>query len=465
MGDIEGVRTALKKGSDVNAKGKYGSTALQDASFSGYENIVRLLLDNGADARIKGVGGLTALHYAAQSGHKNIVQLLLNSGADINGKSDGGLTALHFAATKRNDTFIRFLLKNGADSHAKDDQGQTALHKAAMNSSPSVVMTLISAGSDIDIVDLQGRTPLLTAKEHNNSQVARILENEYLVQGVALNKDILEIEKNVEPAIKPINPDGIAVIIGIQKYNHKDLPEVAFAHNDAEAMRGFITKSLGYKDGNIIYSIDPTKADLEMIFGIKGNHMGILYDYIKPGKSDVIIYYSGHGAPDVNSNRAYFIPKNGNPDKIAFSGYALDVFYENIARLPVKRMSVVIDACFSGGTDSGKWIVANASPALIKIVNPAIAKKHIAIFTSSQSNQISSWYPEKKHGLFTYFFLQAVNGYADKNKNKKITYNEIFNYVSDRAEGVPYYAKRLHGGRVQTPMMHAVDKDAVFVEY
>jgi len=67
--------------------------------------------------------------------------------------------------------------------------------------------------------------------------------------------------------------------------------------------------------------------------------------------------------------------------------------------------------------------------------------------------------------MFTYFFLKAVTGDADFNKDKQITFQEIFNFVADRAEGVPYYAKRLHGGRSQTPTMQAANKDAVFVKY
>jgi len=86
-----------------------------------------------------------------------------------------------------------------------------------------------------------------------------------------------------------------------------------YAKNDAEAMRRFLIKSLGYKEGNIIFHVDPTKADLEMLFGIKGNHKGILFDYIKPNKSDVFIYYSGHGAPDVNTNMAYLLTFSYRP--------------------------------------------------------------------------------------------------------------------------------------------------------
>ncbi len=261
------------------------------------------------------------------------------------------------------------------------------------------------------------------------------------------------------------NPDGIAVVIGNRNYDHKDIPEVTYAGNDAQAMRIFLKDTLGYQDGNIIFMTDTIKPDLEMIFGIKNNHKGMLYDYIKPDVSDVFIYYSGHGAPDINTQKAYFVTKNSTPDKIAFTGYALDIFFENISRLPAKHITVVIDACFSGGTDSGKWIVSNASPALIKVSNPPVGKKNVAILTSSESSQISSWYPEKRHGLFTYFLLKAVNGDADKDSNRQITYKEIFDYVSNRTEGVPYWAKRLHGGRVQIPTLQSLNGDDVFISY
>jgi hypothetical protein len=43
------------------------------------------------------------------------------------------------------------------------------------------------------------------------------------------------------------NPDGVAVIIGNRAYGG-DIPEVTFAHNDADAMWQFIIGTLGYPD-------------------------------------------------------------------------------------------------------------------------------------------------------------------------------------------------------------------------
>jgi hypothetical protein len=261
------------------------------------------------------------------------------------------------------------------------------------------------------------------------------------------------------------NTDAIAVVIGNQYYSHKDIPPVSYAGNDAYAIKKYLIDSLGYRDGNIIFETDTTKAGLEKIFGTENNHKGMLYNYIKPKMSDVFIYYSGHGSPDPDTNKAYLVPTDCDPVMMDLTAYPLDVLYGNLPKIEAKSVTVVIDACFSGGTNTGKWLVPNASPALLKVNNPVTLQNNLTILTSAENNQVSSWYPEKQHSLFTYFFLKAVTGAADFNEDNQITFQEIYNFVSDRAEGVPYYAKRLHGGRMQTPTMLTGDKDAVFVGY
>ena len=74
--------------------------------------------------------------------------------------------------------------------------------------------------------------------------------------------------------------------------------------------------------------------------------------------------------------------------------------------------------------------------------------------------QVSSWYPEKKHSLFTYYFLKALQGDADKDDNKKLTIREIREYIDDN---VTYLARRLNN-REQTPEVSG-DINTVFVEY
>jgi len=145
------------------------------------------------------------------------------------------------------------------------------------------------------------------------------------------------------------------------------------------------------------------------------------------------------------------VPVDCKPSTLSFNGYSLDLFYENISKLDAKSVTIVVDACFSGGTNPGDQLIKSASPIGIHVNNPAVAKGNTVCLTSSGRDQISSWYHDKKHGLFTYFFLKALQGHADKDKDNAVTYDEIHEYVTNRYEGVPYWAKRLYKGRVQMP--------------
>jgi len=284
------------------------------------------------------------------------------------------------------------------------------------------------------------------------------------IASTAAAAGLVDVDVNIlQTHIK--NPDGIAVVIGNRYYKSPEIPEVKFADNDARVVKEYLVRTLGYKETNIIFKLDATKAEFEQIFGIRGNPEGKLNEYIKPGMSDVFIYYSGHGAPDPNTRKGYFIPSDCDSSRFSLNGYPLDVFYENIAKLKARSITIVLDACFSGTTNSGKSLVSSASPFGIKVENPTVAKGNTVCLTSSEGDQISSWYDEKRHGLFTYFFLKGLGGAADKNKDKKITYDELYTYLSDNIEGVPYWARRLHEGRKQTPTIQGVYASKIVLEY
>ena len=280
----------------------------------------------------------------------------------------------------------------------------------------------------------------------------------------ALPVMLSDVDMNI-PQTSVKNPDAVAVVIGNRYYRSSDIPEVTYADNDARVMKDYLIKTLGYKDANIIYKLDATKAEFEQIFGIKGNHAGKLNEYIRPEKSDVFIYYSGHGAPDPDTMQGYFIPSDCDSSRYSLNGYPLDVFYENLSKLRVRSLTIVLDACFSGGTNSGKPLLKSASPFGIKVVNPAVAKGNTICMTSSEGDQISSWYDEKRHGLFTYVFLKGLGGAADTNKDRILSYEELYQYVSDRTEGVPYWARRLHQGRTQTPTIQGIYVNKTLVRY
>jgi len=100
-----------------------------------------------------------------------------------------------------------------------------------------------------------------------------------------------------------------------------------------------------------------------------------------------------------------------------------------------------LDTCFSGNSDGG-FLLANISPANIRVKSESPGLENANVFTSTRSQQVSAWYHEKHHGLFTYYFLKGLSGAADSDKDKIVTSSELGDYV---AAEVPHQARRKYG--------------------
>jgi uncharacterized caspase-like protein len=274
---------------------------------------------------------------------------------------------------------------------------------------------------------------------------------------VVLNSDV---DKNL-PISKTQNPDAVAVVIGNQHYL-KTKP-VEYAINDATSIKNYLVQVLGFREGNILFFKDATLDDFYTVFG-REKQKGMLSDQIKPNVSDVFVYYSGHGAPDLgegSESKGYIVPVGCNPNYVAQGGYSLETFYSNLERLPAKSLTVVLDACFSG-----EDLIQKASPMVIRTKYPEVKKA--MVLASSKESQVSNWYVAQEHGLFTYFFLKAIQKkeLSDKNKDSKLTLEEIHQYISDLAEGVPYQSRKMYGSsREQNPMLIGGDKSRVLVDF
>ncbi|BDD05431.1 caspase family protein [Aureibacter tunicatorum] len=272
----------------------------------------------------------------------------------------------------------------------------------------------------------------------------------------SLSDSDISVDLNL-PVSTMQNPNAIAVVIGNKKY--QKCSDVKYAQNDAKTMKKYLVDVLGYREGNIFLLNDAKKSDFELYFGTFINEKGKLYNAIKKGESEVFIYYSGHGAPGLKDHKGYFVPTEADPQYLEITGYPLDVFYKNVSQLPAKDVTVVMDACFSGAN-----VFKDISPITIKSNTSHVINNGV-VFASSSDDQVSSWYNAQRHGLFTYFFLKGIHSAnADADKNGILTVEELYKYVSDETNGVPYYARRLHGVD-QVPKLFGTDLQRSLVIY
>ncbi|MCX5815233.1 MAG: caspase family protein [Proteobacteria bacterium] len=248
----------------------------------------------------------------------------------------------------------------------------------------------------------------------------------------------------------------IAVIIGNK--NYKNIPNVEYADRDAVIMKEYLIRAFGYDPQNILYEENAGFAKFNELFGSEREYKGRLYKFVRNGVSKVFIYYAGHGAPDLESQEAYFVPVDANPEYLKSSGYSLQTFYTNLSKIPAKKMTVILDTCFSGNSEKG-MLFKNISPAMVRVKKEYQGPANTTLITSGAVDQVSAWYPEKRHSLFTYYFLKGIQGEADVNKDKKITVGEMKVYL---AEHVPYMAQRLKGTE-QQPVVMGNDSDVMVV--
>jgi len=280
---------------------------------------------------------------------------------------------------------------------------------------------------------------------------------EFVMKGKETGSDFttdgfsIDVELNI-PDGSGAKSDAVALIIANRDYNNSDIPDVSFAHRDAEFVKQYLTKTLGYREGNIIVYKDATQSQFKTALQKLNN--------TAKDTAEVFFYYVGHGAPDPESKRGFFVPVDCDPNYVSVGGIALEDFYTDLNKIKTTGTTVVIDACFSGSSNDG-MLIKNVSPVMIEIEQEHAVADNVVEFTSSSKDEVSSWYPDKKHSLYTYYFLKGLQGEADSNSDKVLTVGEMEKYL---AEKIPYEARRLNN-RQQTPGVTPERADRILLRY
>ena len=237
-------------------------------------------------------------------------------------------------------------------------------------------------------------------------QIEAKSENKINIETASLRSDV---DKDI-PSGLPTNTKKYALIIGCEDYTKHQTGldkevNVDFAANDAKVFAEYAEKTLGFPKDQINTLIDATGAQIKQAITrlIKSIE-------IEKGQAEVVFYYSGHGLPDEETKQAFLIPVdvNGNNPK---DGISLVSLYADLIKFESKKVTVVLDACFSGGARNKELVALKG----VK-VKPRIdaVPGNILVLSSSKGNESSAVYKEKQHGYFTYFLLKNLKEYHGK---------------------------------------------------
>lgn len=165
-GDTAAVKSLLDKGVDVNAKTRYGATALSYACDKGHIEVVKLLIERGADVNSKDTFyGEVPIGWALSKDHVQIVKLLLDKGAA------GIERALMSGVQDGNVEIVKVVLEKGG---LKPETLNNALRRASSGGNKEIVELLKKSGAVVVEVSVEPEILKSYAGVYKNEQIGEL---------------------------------------------------------------------------------------------------------------------------------------------------------------------------------------------------------------------------------------------------------------------------------------------------
>jgi ankyrin repeat protein len=208
-GDAQAVKAFLDKGTDVNAKTRYGATALSYASDKGHAEVAKLLLDRGADPNARDTFyGEVPLGWAVGKGHVEIIKLLLDKGAK------GVDRVLMAGVADSNKEMIRVALDKGG---FMSSTLTTALARANKDNKTEIAEMLKRAGAvpppEIDAETLKSYEGTYKSQD---TDLAFTLKDGRLVGGVPGRNPPFTLNPIDKTTFVPLEFDGLTITFNVE---------------------------------------------------------------------------------------------------------------------------------------------------------------------------------------------------------------------------------------------------------
>ncbi len=221
------------------------------------------------------------------------------------------------------------------------------------------------------------------------------------------------VDKNI-PRNAANNDNTFAFIIANENYQNSNFSHILHAQNDGKVFADYCRMTLGIPERNIHLRTDATFAQMiQMLQQIKNTAS------VNPN-SHIIFYYSGHGGPSEGTQEAFLIPVDAyNVGELCLS---LQRLYDDLRALQDSRVTVFLDACFSGTNREGT-ITAMSKGVAIKPKKNRI-EGNLVVFSAATGSETAWPYAEEGHGMFTYFLLKKLQETAGD-----VTYQDLYDYL------------------------------------
>jgi len=263
-----------------------------------------------------------------------------------------------------------------------------------------------------------------------------------------------EILKQAAAAMSPIDAGrpgtsnrfyrkSFAVVVGINGY--EKWPVLEFGVADAKAVKARLEQE-GFDDIMVILDRQATQRRI----------LTALFDQLpkKVQRDDrVVFYFAGHGQthdPPGGGKQGYIIPVEAGIDDYTSTGISMDQIRDLSSRIAAKHILYIMDSCYSGlGFSRGIGISIKLDGYLRKVASMRVVQMMTA---GGKGEQVAE---RAGHGLFTWFFLNALDGKADLNRDNVITGTELGAYLRPAVSAASNHA--------QTPLVGRLEGEGEFL--
>ena len=229
-----------------------------------------------------------------------------------------------------------------------------------------------------------------------------------------------EVDKNI-PQEPRKDANKFALIIGNEEYSRYQQGlntemNVAFARNDASIVRDYAVQALGFPESNVFLLQDATIGEMNQKLDLISKLAA------KTGSNaELLFYYAGHGLPDENTHIPYLIPVDVSGTNI-YQAIKLSEVYKKLSETGAKRITILLDACFTGGGRGSGLLTARS--VKVKPTEETL-EGNLVVFAATSGEQSALPYTKEKHGMFTYFLLKKI-----QESSGNLTYKELSDYVT-----------------------------------
>lgn len=222
-----------------------------------------------------------------------------------------------------------------------------------------------------------------------------------------------------------------ALIIGVEKFADKNIPQLQYARRDAEGLSRLLRSSSSVSGSNIQVLLDENAHKKKIMEAFEG------FKKVTPDDR-ILIYFAGHGTtkPGSDGGRdAYLVPFDTNVQNLESTAIPMNVIASAMEMIPTQNVIFIIDSCYSGNSIGRSFPFGPQTRDFDDpkpFVSAIAGKEGRVVITSAKPNQVALELDNLKHGLFSYFLLEAMRGFADQDGNGLVSLIEAYGYISNR---------------------------------